>query len=280
MKRTLLFPLTLAFCAAAALLRLWQVTGGFEPDTGLAIPGHPAAILLAAAVIAAALFLLWFTRPLAGEAVQQADLPPLRGPQTLPAVLLAVAGLLVLGQLALQLPALLQSALAAEKSPLLNLLMALYMPLLTGFSLLFGGIFLLRFAWKKLDAVPAPASSGPVLGGLTAVLPAFSCCMLLVSIYQSHANDPTVQGYFWTELGLFFAMLAWYGLTALWYAPGKRRILVLLCLFAAVMQCAALFSPQSLFKPEILLVLLGNLIWFLTQGSQLLGLAWKPAAQG
>ena len=53
------FLVTAVGSVLALALRLWQQLAGFEADTGLAVPGHPAGIALAVALaVTAAVFAL------------------------------------------------------------------------------------------------------------------------------------------------------------------------------------------------------------------------------
>lgn len=274
MKASRLCSVTLIFCAAAALLRLWQTLTGFDADTHLSLTGHPAAVLLAAVLLAAALVLFFITAPLKGRRVRADKLtlsPACRR-------LVALGGALFLAAALLSAAERLPSLLAALESGSISGLSGLYVPLFTALVLGCGGAFLLRAASGRVDAVPAPAGEGKVMGGLSAALPGFGCCMLLVTVYQSHANDPAVQRFLWPEIALFLGMLAWYALSGLWYMPANRRRLVWCCLTAAVAQCGALCAPEGAFSPAILAALLGNLVCFVTLGLRLARPRRKPAA--
>lgn len=275
MKRSLL-PITLLFCAATAALRFWQVSAAFEPDTGLPLSGHPATLALCLAVAAGALLLLLGIRPLGRRQVFLSDLataPWQRWLLTLtPAAFFASAALTLWAQVPVYSTMLHQLIIDGISLPAIlgANAMTLYMPLLTTAALLMAGVFLLREVWQRTGAVPPPAATGPVASGLSAVAPAFANCMMLVSIYQTHANDPVVQRFLWPELALFLATLAWHSLSALWFTPGQGRKLLWLCLFAGVLQSAALVNGGGVFGLQIPLLLGGNLLWFLLRGAQLL----------
>ena len=78
MKKQLMIPLLAApWGAAAFLLRLWQNRTGFEPDTGLPIPGAPAGMVLLAALLvwAVCLGVLVFRLPQEGPPALPRDFP-------------------------------------------------------------------------------------------------------------------------------------------------------------------------------------------------------------
>lgn len=238
MKRYAVFPiLALGGGCAAFLLRLAQWRAGFEPGTGLPVPGSPFGVLTAAlAILAGAACLLLRKRlpeaadasaPLFPEGFSTAD-PGLLTPAAAGVFLMAAAGLADLaGGLGVQgLPGQTLLAAADRREQLIL------------------GLVTLAAAACLFPAVPACRKGGRTEGrsfSATPLLASVVCLVVrLVLVYRQDSSNPILAAY-WVELmALVMAILALYRLSAFACGAGRTRRFVLYAVPAVVLCLAAL----------------------------------------
>ena len=214
--------------AAGFALRRWQLTAGFEPDTGLAIPDAPAAVALLVctalvALLAAALCWSW-----KGKSQCAAAFAWVKG-NTLYAAAAAVAAILFLAGAVLEVPALGEAMAQARAGN--NLLVRVAGQLLPPIRVALGALAApCAFLWGR--AVFRGDKEGMRENmGLLALCLLF--CVCLVSDYQKHSADPVTMNYVYEVLAMVCVLLALYYLAGYSFQEGKPRR----CLFFCVMSC-------------------------------------------
>lgn len=202
----------LLFC-----LRLAQNRTGFDPDTGLAVPNVPGAVLLAClAVCAAAELLLCFRLPRGKAAFDSQFAPPEGGEVPLAAaggILLAAGGALLLG---VSLPGWGAAAIAGKIAGALGAASGLCFLQLT----------------RKMRA-------GGTVSAALMLPPLFFGVFLVLSIYLPYENDPVLARFYIPVLASAFVAYAFSQLADFLRGEGRRRsfvptadLAVLLCLTA------------------------------------------------
>lgn len=256
MKKYLFPLLALLLGAVGAYARAWQLDAAFEADTGLLVPNAPATrLLLGAAILAVCLTLACALSCLGKRADAQAAVgagsPALRGLMVLPALGYLLAGVMLVLE---QLPHLPAGA---------STLLARYLPLLLGVILAVSGAGLLTIVWR-----PDPQRWRPGTLAMTAMLPGFACCLMLVYVYHENANNPVVAAFAWPELAMVAAVLAWYRLARFAFQPEGCALPCWFGLLAMALQLTVLPDAQG---TPFRLVLLSNLLWFGLHLWQMLG---------
>ena len=199
MKRILFYPVLALFGGAVGLLlRLWQCMAGFEPLTGLPIPGSLPGVLLPPALAALALVIFLVTRPL---------------PST-------VSGASFSGGLAVS-----PASLAATVSGLL--LMALSGVLRAAEALSLGilpleGILCLLPA-LALFAVVYACKSGSGFYAPLLLIPPVCLVAELVLMYRVNSVDPVLEAYSVQILALAALILAFFRLSSFGFGSGALR---------------------------------------------------------
>lgn len=237
MRRYAVFPiLALGGGCAAFALRLAQWRTGFEPDTGLPVPGCPfgiAAAVLAAAVFAACLLLV---RRLPEQA-EDAPLFP-AGFSTADAGLLtlAVAGVFLIAAAGL---ADLAAGMGVQGLPGMALLSAADRRerLLLGALTLAAGAFL----FPAVSACRRGGREKPrAFNGAVLLAPVVCLVVRLVLVYRQDSTNPVLAA-FWVEvLALVLTILALYRLSAFAYGAGRTRRFVLYAVPAVTLCLASL----------------------------------------
>lgn len=245
MKKQLTIPLLAVLGGAAALaLRFWQNQTGFEPDSGLPVPGTPAGpALLALLLILAAVFGLLVLR-LPKEADPGPSLPgdfPLRSSSlaallTGGAMLIAVSGLADLyegisgGNLLWQLRS------AAESYELV--------PAASGLAprvqLLLGGLALLSAAAMLAAVAACRRGSVSQTERSLLLIPPVGLVVRLVVTYRLDSVNPALSAYYVELLALVFLTLAFYRLSSFAFQAGRTRRFALYAAPAVVLSMAAL----------------------------------------
>ena len=283
MKKQLLLPLAAAAGGAVALvLRLLQNKTGFEPATGLPIPGNAPGVALAVflAVLAAVLYLLARLLPAETE----------EGPFFPEDFRTANAGLVVLPVMGIVLMAVSGALDIAAGAALLNSLEAVGGP---------DGPTVIWSTWGPASGLTFTPKARVLAGALVltsavSLFPAAACCrcrpgvrprtaspaLLLVSpvcmvarlvlAYRVDSVNPALQAYYVEILALAFMTLAFYRLSSFAYHAPKPRRFALYAGAAAALCLTALADGESL--SALLLyaggaaVLLGFLLLWLTEG--------------
>lgn len=220
-------------------LRKWQLATGFEADTGLAIPGAPAAlVLMTFSVCMVLLFLLlcrkeekrlsWQTAFAAGEQNTLCATALI-----LSAMLLLVSGGLEIMEYTVNGAAVLntQNALArvASKSlPILRIALCL-------------GSLPCVFLWSR--AILQKKGGEECLSTLE---PCLLYCVWLISTYQSRGTDPVVQDYLYEVFAIVTALLGLYFIAGFSFGNGKGRQAVFFCLAGVFFSLVTLADRHSL----------------------------------
>ena len=243
MRRYAVFPiLALGGGCAAFVLRLLQWRAGFEPDTGLPIPGTPfgAATAALAVLTMAACFLLRKKLPAdkegtplfpAGFATGEAGLLTL---VVAGVFLMAAAGLadVAAGMGVQALPGMAQSSAVSQREQLIL------------------GALTLAAAVCLFPAVPAcrrrPDQEPQPFNGLLLLAPVVCLVVRLVLVYRQDSANPVLAAYWVELLALVLAILALYRLAAFAYGVGRTRRFVLYAVPAVVLCLASLADGGSL----------------------------------
>ena len=230
------YPLPLAALAGgliALALRTLQNRTGFEPDTGLPIPGAPAGLALALALIAIALVMIFLARKLPQESDPGPAFPENFSTENTLFLMLAVGGV-----------ALMAAAGALDMyGGIANLgldagLVTLLNPKA---QLLMGGLALV----SALSLLPAAAACRrreeprSFDGRMLLVAPV---CMVvrLVLAYRVDSMDPSLADYYIELLALVFLTLTFYRLSSFAFEAGRTRRFAFYAAAAAVLCMAAL----------------------------------------
>lgn len=242
MRKDMILPgATVAAGVLGFALRRWHLASGFEPDTGLAIPGAPSAIALIACsvAVAALVFLMaWGNRERCSW--DRAFRGALGCPVYMTAMVLAAFLLLISAGLeVLSYPGAYQAAKSAESWGLRTAGMVLS-PL--RILLCLGGcpctLFWARSLYRGGE------------GGKES-LPLLELCLLycvwLVSNYQNCAADPVVMDYIWEVLAICLSLLGLYYVASYSFLKeGHPRRGVLTCLMGVFFSLTAMGGALSL----------------------------------
>ena len=245
----------LAFGAAGFALRLLQNRTGFEPDTGLPIPGNVPAIILPVLLAAAAVVLWLLSRRLGKAAAEQpfGALFSMDDRGGLCAVLaggciMAISGAAELmgtaggGSMVLSADGMEFAAAPAGGSG--SLLFAGVMSFLAGVCLVSA-----VFACRKSDSAPLALLAVPV-------------CLLarLIPVYRRLSVNPVLADYYPEILGLMFLILGAYRLSGFAVQAGRPRVFSLYTGMTMVLALTLLadgVTPAALLMPGGALALAG-----------------------
>lgn len=222
-------------------LRKWQLTAGFEADTGLAIPGAPAAIalLVFSGCMALLFFFLcrgqekslpWHTAFAAGEQNTLAAAALI-----LSAMLLLVSGGLEIMEYTVNgvAPYAGENAVARVAAKLLPLLRI---------ALCLGSLPCVFF-WSR--AILQRKGGNECLSTLE---PCLLYCVWLVSTYQVRGVDPVVQDYLYEVLAIAAALLGLYFIAGFSFGNGKPRQAVFFCLLGIFFSLVTLADRHSMME--------------------------------
>ena len=247
MRKDIILPGAAAAVGALGFgLRRWHLASGFEPDTGLAIPGAPAVVALA--VCAAALAALVFLAVL-GNRERRSWSRAFRGARDCPVymtamVLAAFLLLLSAGVEVLAYPGAYQAARSAENWGLRTAGMVLS-PL--RILLCLGGCpCTLLWARNLYRGGKGGRESLPLLELCLLY------CVWLVSNYQNCAANPVVEDYIWEVLAICLSLLGLYYVASYSFLKeGRPRRTVLACLMGTFFSLTAMgggISPAALLR--------------------------------
>ena len=241
MKKHWLAPLlAIAGGAVGFGLRKWQLASGFEPDTGLAIPGSPAALAL----------LLWSSFVALGVILLCMDR---KGPRTCQKAFAAQGNSLFLTAAVLGAFLLLVSAGAEGITLAVSYRTSLYTN--TSWASQFSSILLppVRFAlclggfpcallWvKRLSRKEGPGRESLAILELCILF-----CVWLVSDYQVRAADPVILDYVYEVLAIAAALMALYYIAGYSFQTGKPRRTAVTSLMAAYFSMVTLADRHEL----------------------------------
>lgn len=283
MKRQLLVPLAAAAGGAAALvLRLLQNKTGFDPATGLPIPGNAPGIALAAFLVLLAAALVLLARLLPAESEDGPFFPEdfrtaNAGLVALPVLgvfLMAASGALDVAAGAAELSALERVGGADGPTVIWAVWGAASGLTFTPRARVLAGALALAAAVSLFPAAACcrrrpgvrPRTASPVL----LLVPPVCMVARLVLAYRVDSVNPALQAYYVEILALTFLTLALYRLSSFAYHAAKTRRFALYAGEGAALCLAALADGDSL--SALLLyaggaaVLLGFLLLWLTEG--------------
>lgn len=241
MKKNWLAPgLAVVGGAVGFALRKWQLTAGFEPDSGLAIPGAASSIALmiwSAVVVVGLIALCWDRKgPMTCEKAFMAKGNSL----FLTACVLGAFLLLVSAATeAVTLSAGYQVTLYTNNSPLSRFTAKLLPPLRVALCL---GGFPCTLLWVRQLSREGE--------GRRESLPLLELCLLfclwLISDYQVRAADPVVLDYVYEVFAIAAAVMALYYLAGYSFQTGKPRRTLVVCLAAAYFSMVTMADGHGL----------------------------------
>ena len=242
MRRYVIFPiLALGGGCAAFALRLLQWRMGFEPDTGLPVPGTPFGILTAALAAAVMALCILLRKKLPEEKE--------RGPLFSAGFGTSDAGLLT--------PAVAGVFLMAAAG-LVDMAAGTGIQVLPGMQALSAGLrreqlilgaLTLAAAASLFPAVSACRQSeqGPQpFNGMFLLAPVVCLVVRLVLLYRQDSANPVLAAYWVELLALVLVILALYRLAAFAYGAGRTRRFVLYAVPAILLCLASLADGRPL----------------------------------
>ena len=266
MNKRYALPLAAALGGAAAcVLRLLQNSTGYEPDTGLPIPGNPAALALAVLLAGLAAVLAVTSRLLPAEEDPGPVLPrdfstENAGLLSLPmggVFLLALSGLADLAECASILP----EGLAASRHAIYGILRAGglgYTPqgqLLLGVLTLAaaGSLFPVLAGCRRREGGPRHKAPSAIT-----LLPVAALVVRLVLTYRIDSVNPSLTMYYVELLALVFMTLGFYRLSSFVFQAGRTRRFGFYAAGSLVL-CAASLADGSAYLSSLLLYAGGGL---------------------
>lgn len=257
MKKEILLPAAaVAGGAAGFVLRTWELSTAFEPDTGLPISGVPATYLLAALTAAMVLVLAVLCRD-SYERISREDDSAFAAPglPVYPAAAGLSALLLLAGGLALGWD-FLHGASAVFTHPILAVLAVV------------SGVCLLLLAKSRFHGVPRPRYD------FLQLMPAYTCCVWLVSSYQMRAGDPVQLDYIYQLAAIIASLLGLYYCAGFSFGKGKPFQACLFSLLGVYGSIVTLADGHDLANT---LLYLSAILYLLVSAAVLLRSAAQPS---
>jgi len=266
---------------AAALLRRWQLASAFEPETGLAIPGAQASVILTCVVLMAG---AWFILLSLHQPVTKGPMAPGQahrwdmvfldaGDPVFPilevaAALLAVLAVPVLFVVGVGQFQLYQAAVDAGVQPPSNNGM---LTLATAAGALLAALGLLQMGRDGLR----PGRRGK--GGFSAALPGVAGCVWLMESFRAHAANPVRWDYAPQLLAIVLGMAFYMDFAGMSAGAARPRRLLWLAGMTAILSAASLASTLA----ELSLATgAGGSLWCAELGDVLLLFSQTLAAAG
>lgn len=274
MKKQLTLPsVALAGGAVAFVLRLMQNRTGFDPDTGLPIPGSVPGIALVLLLAGMAALLLWMTRALPASCAVSPAFPAAFSTEDTGMLMVPMAG-----------------AFLVALSGILDLLLgfgflastSVTLPGFETFSLFAGDAFspvshLLLGAVSLIAAVPLllmilscrrGGKREVRVDGCVLLVPVLTLVVRLVLTYRVDSVDPSLAAYYVEVLTLVFLILGFYRLSSFAFGAGRIRPFSWCVGAAAVLTLTILADTDAPLASTLLylgsaLVLLGELLLLL-----------------
>lgn len=241
MKKTWLIPAFALLGGAVGFgLRKWQLSTGFEPDTGLAIPGSPAAtaLLVWSAVMLVGLIALCWDRkgPRMCENAFQA-----KGNTLFLTACVMGAFLLLISAAAeaVTLSAGYQGVLYTNNSRISQFTSKFLPPL--RLALCAGGVPCTLLWVRQLSQEGEKRRESLALLELCLLF-----CFWLISDYQIRAADPVIMDYLYEVFAIVAAVMAFYYLAGYSFQVGKPRRTLVLCLLAVYFSMVTLADGHEL----------------------------------
>lgn len=256
MRKHLLAPtVAVAGGVVGFALRKWQLATAFEPDTGLPIPGAPAALVLMALTAAVALALILLCRGCTND--RPFDEAFAAQGNTVYLTACVLAAFLLLASAAAEviiLPTSFQTARAT------GTWLAMVLPPLRAATCVVGFFCALVTAKGLYRAEGKGKESLPLLGLC------FLFCVWLISDYQRRAADPVLQNYVYGVLAIVAALLGLYYMAGFSFQTGQPRRTAVAALLGTYLSLVALADRHALAD----LARYGFAILFLTAHAALL----------
>ena len=216
----------LAGGVVALALRLWQQMSGFEADTGLAVPGHPAGTALAAVLGVVALALLMLRRKLPGEKDGRAFEQVFATESAARLTLVVMGVFLMAGAGALQvlfavMGGGLESVIQGD-----GMVAVVWMGSVSPRELLILGVMAVVSAVSLFPAVAAcrhgKLNTGSFNGNCL-LIPVICMVVRLVMLYRIDSVNPVLQAYYVELLAVVLAAMAFYQLAGFAFGQGAPR---------------------------------------------------------
>lgn len=241
MKKNWLVPAVAVVGGAVGFaLRKWQLSAGFEPDTGLAIPGAPSAMVLIAWTILVAVGLIVLCWDRKGPTTCEKAFAATGNSLFLTACVLGAFLLLIsAASEAVTMSAGYQSSFYTTNSPLSQFTAKLLPPLRVALCL---GGFPCTLLWIRQLSREGE--------GRRESLPLLELCLLfclwLISDYQVRAADPVVMDYVYEVFAIAAAVMALYYLAGYSFQTGKPRRTLVTTLLAVYFSMVTLADSHEL----------------------------------
>ena len=255
--------------AAAGLIRRWEMTAAYDPDTGLIQAGHPGLALLAVLSLAAAVVLAVLCRrgpELPREAWPQAFCTPgntgLLSLRVCAGFLTLAGGVLSLADFSAVFREL---SLRRQYEEGVTLLPALA-PLALGLLALAAGACLLWLARGWHQGRPSDFA-------LPTLAPALFACVWLLTAERSRASNPVVEVYLWFFFAIIALVLACYTGAGFSFRNGRPAAARTFCWLAVYFALLTLLGDSHSVQEYLLLA--GGALWCAAQGEALSGTAWR-----
>lgn len=259
MRRSICLPaLAVALGVVGFGLRRWAVAEAFEPETGLAVAGHPAFLLLGGLTVLAAVALALLCR--GGRQLSEEECPlALSAVSPLHMTLASAAAILSMlagGVSFLDFMSVFHMGNRADSG-----ILSCVNPLLLGALAVVSGICLLVLARQRYQL------GREVSFSFLPLIPAFFACFWLIDVYRVRASDPVILEYAWFFLAAIALVLALYCSAGFSFRNGKPFMALFWSLMAVVFSLITAADVHSL--TEYLLLASGAL-WCLAQAHALL----------
>ena len=242
MRKKILPPILAILWGGVGLaLRKWQLASGFEPDTGLPIPGAPAAIALLVWSVLLIPVLILLCRDL-GPARPSTQALDARGNSLFLTAVVTGAFLLLVsaGAEAVTLSATYRASLSLLADGETLGWTAAAMPPLR--ILLCAAGFPCALAWgQRLARQSEKTRENLVLLELCLLF-----CVWLISDYQIRAADPVTEDYMYAIFAIVCGLLGLYYIAGWSFQTGKLRRTVVFCLLGPYFSMVTLADSHSL----------------------------------
>ena len=242
MRKNILIPRLAIFWGAVGLgLRRWQLATGFEPDTGLPIPGAPATMALLAWSLLLVLALVLLCRNLGPALTWQQALDASGNSLFLTAVVTGAFLLLVsAGAEAITLSATYRTSLSALSGDETLGWTAAAMPPMR-IALCAAG-FPCALTWGQRLTRRSPKRRE----SLALLELCLLFCVWLISDYQVRAADPVTQDYMYAIFAIVCGLLGLYYIAGWSFQTGKPRRTVVFCLLGTYFSMVTLADHHAL----------------------------------